>query len=205
MNILPLAAVAGIFFLFSQKKKTTSKAITTKPDVKPNDEVKETPSDEKFDDDIPDEINIQQNNENILKYYSPTSYYLTQIPDIYNDLVYALQVTYDPKQTPSYSQAFIYLKPDFASEIWEHARYLSDKADIADKPMTQALADPIVKEILENRAPDVYWGEGSLPYAYQSPFYYVWASTNFLTRLAWSAVRAEKGDTVGLVLPKSIG
>lgn len=201
MNLLPLAAVAGVFFLFSQKKKTTSLKSSKPLDKNPSDNV---PSDD-YGEDFPDSVNKELNSKNIEPYFMIKPYTLPEIPYIFDDLTPAIQKVY---QTPAYSQAFLYIDKEFAGEVWEYAKFLADKGIIKDgiliRPVTDAQAGVFAKEILQKLAPNVYWADGLAPYAYESEFYYVWASVSFLAKLAWSQIRSSKGDTIGLVLPKSI-
>lgn len=200
MNLLPLAAVAGVFFLFSQKRKTTSLKSSSKSSENAN-----VPSDDNGDEDFPDSVNKELNSKNIEPYFMIKPYTLPEIPYIFDDLTPVIQKVY---QTPAYSQAFLYLDKEFAGEVWEYAKFLADKGIIKDgfliRPVTKAQAGIFTKEILQKFAPNVYWADGLTPYAFESQFYYVWASVSFLARLAWSQIRSSKGDEIGLVLPKSI-
>ncbi len=204
MNLLPIAALAGLVIIYNSKKKPTTSS--TKPDKKPYPEAPETPSDEKFED-FPDTVNKELNIKNVEKYYSNKAHLIIDVPYIYEDLTPELQKTYDPKQTPAYSQSFIYINPEFAAEVWEMARFVASNGIFQDgkiiKPTSKSLADPFTKTILEKLAPDVYWAEGMIPYKYQSPFYYVWISVNFLVRLAWATIQSAEGNMIGITLPKS--
>lgn len=208
MNLLlPFAAAAGLLIVFNSKKTSTSSRSSSNTGKKPYPEAPVTPSDEDYED-FPDTVNKEQNVKNAEKYFSDKQYYLTEIPSIYSDLAPELQKIYDPKQTPAYSKSYVYINPEFAADVWEEAKFVAGNGIMQDgkiiKPTSRSLADPFTKVILQKLAPDIYWAEGMIPYTYQSPFYYIWSSVNYLTRIAWADTLASQGNTLGVAFPKSI-
>jgi hypothetical protein len=154
-SFFPVVLLAGGLLLANSGKKSSRKSSTTP---------KETPAD--------------KNNKAILEYYSKDPIKITMVNELMADLTEKIK-----DEVFEYRDQYIlHLKPQYVMEAYLVAKdiLMRDK-----KPVTNVKeADPITKEILENIAPDVFWGEGLAPYGFESPFNWVWKAVSLIVIVA---------------------
>ncbi len=187
MKIAPTSLIIGLGGLFLINK-SLNKPVSTKSSIK---SVEDNPYEE-----FPKNVNVKINEENIFKYYSKTPIFIKTIPDIFNDLSGNLKDYYDPNSEFGNEKSFILINPDFAIKVWNYAKVLLINYPDKYSGKTAKDANLVNKEILLKFAPDVYWKEGFLPYAYHSIFFYVWVSVGFLVRVAYGMINNLNQDFV---------
>ena len=169
---LPLVGLSAIYLLSQRVKPNSLKSSKLKP--------------VEDDEDLPDNINTKINEENIFKYYSKSPILIKSIPFIFDDLNDDLKVYYDPQSEFGNEKSYVFINSDLAKQVWGYAKTLLGNYPKEYSGKTNKEADVVTKAILLKFAPDVYWKEGLTPYIYQSAFWYVWASTTFLVRIAYA-------------------
>lgn len=186
MKILPLLLLGGgAYFLTKKKVPTTSSGKSTSKNYE-NTEI------------IPDTVDKKVNDAHISQYYQVLPYYLDNVPAIYSDLNDELQFVYrqsyhhnnEKVNDPKFNKSYIYINQKFATEVWDLANFIVDRdfkngkisKDVIDY---NNIANTITFEILNTLSPDVWWKNGLEPYTLNSPFNYVWKSTNFVVKIAF--------------------
>lgn len=176
-SALPLLAIGAAALLYSRGGKASSKKSSKKIE-------EDTSEYEK----LPDEIDQKINEENIYNYYNKNPLYLNNVPAIFNDLNDVYKSYYDPKGEMGNDQAYIMITPMLAEQAWNYAKVLMINQPEIYPGKTQKDRDLITKEILLKFSPNVYWKEGLAPYAWATPFYYVYRSVNYLVQLAYATI-----------------
>lgn len=178
-SALPLLILGAAALLYSQNSKPVKKS-TPKKDTSEED-TSEYP-------DFPDEIDKKINEENIYKYYSKNPLYLNTVPAIFNDFDDIYKSYYDPKGQSGNENAYLLITPAFAEQAWNYAKVLMINQPNIYSGKNAKEADLVTREILMKFSPDVYWKEGLTPYAWATPFAYVYASVSYLVRLAYAVI-----------------
>lgn len=185
-ELLPLFALGvGAYFLTKKKQDSSVSGKNSSKNYE-NTEV------------IPDTVNKKTNDAHISQYYWALPYYLDNVPAIYSDLVKELQFVYrqsyyhnnEKVNDPKFNKSYIYINQKFATEVWDLANFIINRdfkngkisKDVVDY---DDLANIITFEILNTLSPDVWWKNGLEPYTLNSPFNYVWKSTQFIVRVAF--------------------
>lgn len=128
------------------------------------------------------------NQENIKIYFQKPPIYIKDIPGIFKNLPKKVQEYYDPQYPNSTDGAWVYLKPDIAVTAWDLAKYYLYSEPEKYTAKTGAEADVVTKVILKQLTPDIYWGEGVMPYQAFSDFWYVYISVHYLVRIAYAVM-----------------
>lgn len=151
--------------------------------------------------DFPADVNKKVNEENIFKYFSKTPTLIKNIPGIFSELNLNLQVYLDPQSEFGNEKSYVYITPELATQAFQFARTLLINYPNQFSGKTNMEAGEVAKAILTKFAPDVYWAEKLTPYAYGSPFTYVWMSVVWLVRIAYADVKNLNQDFI----PANVG
>lgn len=177
-SALPLLVLGAAALLYSQNTKTSKKSSPKK----------DTSDDTSEYEDFPMEVDKKINEENIHKYYSKNPLYLNTVPAIFNDFNDVYKSYYDPQGQSGNENAYVLINPMLAEQAWNYAKILMiNQPDIYSGKSAKD-ADLVTREILMKFSPDVYWKEGLTPYAWATPFAYVYASVSYLVRLAYAVI-----------------